>query len=192
MRVEGLKRMSRWDLDEAGSLQLRRKGASGRVNITKIGRFENHDVFFRKPMVDERARQSEEGAARVLQATLGFLGFRADTFERIGLHSIDALPRRDPPVCSAELPVGGMSEWVGLLMRSSCPCVISLRIIDRVSAGDVAPGGCAISPTTSGDCVRPISYNEALSTARFPARSRRLIISCNGSCSGLNRFPSPG
>ena len=79
-------------------------GVSGSVNITKIGRFENHDVFFRKPMVAERARQSEGGAARVIQATLGFRGFRADTFERIGLHSIDALPRRDPPVCSAELP----------------------------------------------------------------------------------------
>jgi hypothetical protein len=36
------------------------------VNITKIGRFENHYVFLRKPMVDDRALQSDERAARVV------------------------------------------------------------------------------------------------------------------------------
>jgi len=45
------------------------------VNVFKIGRFENYDVFFRKPMVDERARQSEEGAARVIQPRWDFAAF---------------------------------------------------------------------------------------------------------------------
>ena len=41
-------------------------GASGGENITKIGRFENHYVFLRKLMLDERALQNEERAARVI------------------------------------------------------------------------------------------------------------------------------
>jgi hypothetical protein len=38
------------------------------VNITKIGRFENHHVFLRKPMVDERA-------ARVIMPRSDFATF---------------------------------------------------------------------------------------------------------------------
>lgn len=38
-----------------------------------------------------------------------------------------------------------------LVKGSSCPCVIILRIIDMVSAGDVVPARCANSPTTNGD-----------------------------------------
>ena len=36
------------------------------MNITKIGRFENHYVFLRKPMVDDCVLQSDERAARVI------------------------------------------------------------------------------------------------------------------------------
>ena len=52
-------------------------------------------------------------------------------------------------------------------MRSFCPCVISLRIIDLVSAGDVVPARCAINPTTSGDWARHISCNDAQSGRSF-------------------------
>jgi hypothetical protein len=45
------------------------------VNITKIGWFENHYVFLRKPMVDERALQSDEHAARVIKPRWDFAPF---------------------------------------------------------------------------------------------------------------------
>ena len=42
------------------------------VNITKIGRFENHYVFSRKPMVDDCALQSDERAASVIMTRWDF------------------------------------------------------------------------------------------------------------------------
>jgi len=45
------------------------------VNITKIGRFENHYVFLRKLMLDERALQNEERAARVIMRRWDFATF---------------------------------------------------------------------------------------------------------------------
>ena len=49
--------------------------ASGGVNITKIGRFENHYVFLSKPMVDDRALQSDERDARVIMPRWDFATF---------------------------------------------------------------------------------------------------------------------
>ena len=45
------------------------------MNITKIGRFENHYVFLRKPMIDDRALQSDERAARVITPRWDFATF---------------------------------------------------------------------------------------------------------------------
>jgi hypothetical protein len=52
-----------------------RQVASGGVNITKIGRFENHYVFLSKPMVDDRALQSDERDARVIMPRWDFATF---------------------------------------------------------------------------------------------------------------------
>jgi hypothetical protein len=54
---------------------LRWPDASGGVNITKIGRFENHYVFLSKPMVDDRALQSDERDARVIMPRWDFATF---------------------------------------------------------------------------------------------------------------------
>ena len=51
------------------------RDASGGVNITKIGRFENHYVFLSKPMVDDRALQSDERDARVIMPRWDFATF---------------------------------------------------------------------------------------------------------------------
>jgi hypothetical protein len=51
------------------------KIASCGVNITKIGRFENHYVFLSKPMVDDRALQSDERDARVIMPRWDFATF---------------------------------------------------------------------------------------------------------------------
>lgn len=46
------------------------------MNITKIGRFENHYVFLITPMVDDRALQSDERSARVIMPRWDFATFK--------------------------------------------------------------------------------------------------------------------